>query len=88
MGAEHIKQVISALERYRYDHQHEEAYKICPESHVPLRSDVRITTFEAAAKSNEPKRIAESQSLKATGVSSGKHFDKTQLSTTDSLTHL
>lgn len=38
---------------------------------MPLRDDSHITTLESAAQEKEPERIAEAQTLKATGALSG-----------------
>ena len=63
-----IKQMISALEYHRFQHQH--TYKHIPESQVGLRHDTRICRFESAAKHDELKRVESTQVLKAAGSSS------------------
>lgn len=70
VGLSVIKQTISALENYRFEHEH--LYKHIPEAQIGLRLDARIRRFESAAKHNEPKRIESAQVLKASGSSSGK----------------
>ncbi|KAF8078428.1 hypothetical protein FPV67DRAFT_54136 [Lyophyllum atratum] len=71
VGAESIKQCISALESYRYNHcSSDPEYVNEPQSQIPLRSDVRITTYEINAQAKEPQRLAEAQVLKAFGATS------------------
>ncbi|KAI5899021.1 uncharacterized protein SCHCODRAFT_02462607, partial [Schizophyllum commune H4-8] len=70
VGIESIKQCISALEHYRFHHQHEPAYAQCPEAQKPLRTDARIKQFEISKKASEPERIMTGQKAKATGTSS------------------
>jgi hypothetical protein len=70
LGKAHIAQVTSALESWRLHHGY--LYKDQPDAQVPLRSDIRVRTFERSAKHNEPKRIEQAQSLKAVGTSSGQ----------------
>jgi hypothetical protein len=48
-------------------------YKDNIEAQISLRSDNRIKVIEDASKRNEPKRIENSQALKAAGTSSGAH---------------
>lgn len=67
VGEQSIKQCISALEHHRFNHQHQEIYQNCPASHLPLRGDNRITTFEKNARASEPERLAESQELRVAG---------------------
>jgi hypothetical protein len=69
VGLSVIKQTISALENYRFQHQH--LYKDVPELQLGLRLDARIQRFESAAKHNEPKHVESTQVLKASGSSSG-----------------
>ena len=71
VGLSVIKQMISALEYHRFQHQH--TYKHIPESQVGLQLDVRIRRFEFAAKHDEPKRVESTQVLKAAGSSSGEY---------------
>ncbi len=71
VGYEHVKQCISALEYYRFNHQHKPRYKTEPESQRPLRDDSRIKLYETQARAREPERIASSQSRKAAGTSAG-----------------
>lgn len=68
---QHVKQVISALEKYRFDHQHEPPYVAHPEGGISLRDDARIKMFETAAQAKGPERIAQAQVLKAAGSSAG-----------------
>jgi len=74
IGRSSLSQCLSALEQWRFNHQHEEIYKRCPESHVKLRDDHRIKTIETGARATEPERVAESQELKAYGVLNGALF--------------
>ena len=67
-----IKGTISALENWRLNHQHEPAYRAVAESQVSLRLDVRIRQMESAAAAGYHTRVAESQTRKAAGASSGK----------------
>ncbi|KAI0071523.1 hypothetical protein K474DRAFT_1606805 [Panus rudis PR-1116 ss-1] len=69
LGKSAISQAISALEYHRSENAH--LYKHDREAQVPLRSDKRIRMFEEAAKHNEPRRIEQSQALKASGTSAG-----------------
>ncbi|KAJ7672470.1 hypothetical protein DFH06DRAFT_1124362 [Mycena polygramma] len=77
-GQEHAKQVISALEHFRFNSQH--LYRDIPEAQVNLRSDSRIKTLEAAFAHNEPERVKKAHSLKAAGTRADTYTD-TQLST-------
>ncbi|KAF5377311.1 hypothetical protein D9615_006350 [Tricholomella constricta] len=71
VGAESIKQCISALESYRYNHCNSDPeYLSDPQSQLPLRSDARITTYESNAQAKEPQRLTEAQELKAFGAAS------------------
>jgi hypothetical protein len=72
VGLSQIKQVINALEHWRFTNQRQ--YKDQPDTQRPLREDVQISAFESAAAHDEPKRIEMAQALKATGTSSGKFF--------------
>ncbi len=45
------------------------------EAQVPLCSDLRISKLEKAAKHNEPKRIEDSQLLKAAGSSANTYTE-------------
>ncbi|KAF8999025.1 hypothetical protein BDZ89DRAFT_1147866 [Hymenopellis radicata] len=67
LGAESIKQAISALEYARKNHVHEDAYRQCPESQLKLREDPRIQTFQKAALANEANRRSKGHVLKAQG---------------------
>ncbi|KAK7048472.1 hypothetical protein R3P38DRAFT_2687704 [Favolaschia claudopus] len=80
-GVEHAKQVISALEHYRFDSQH--LYRHIPEAQVSLRTDNRIKTLEGAFAHNEPERTKKAHSLKATGTRADTYTDVqlTQLAT-------
>jgi hypothetical protein len=90
LGHEAIKQCISALEYWRYNNQHREDYKSCPAARVPLRDDSRITMLESAAQEKEPERIAEAQTLKATGALSGVflHIGTSRMLMTDHFRHV
>ncbi|KAJ7269115.1 hypothetical protein C8J57DRAFT_1609308 [Mycena rebaudengoi] len=68
IGKSQIAQVISALESFRLNFQHE--YKSSPEAQISLRTDTRIRQFESAAKHDEPKRAEKAQITKAAGSSS------------------
>ncbi|KAK7024129.1 hypothetical protein R3P38DRAFT_3270510 [Favolaschia claudopus] len=72
-GVEHAKQVVSALEHYRFDSQH--LYRHIPESQVSLRTDNRIKTLEEAFAHNEPERTKKAHSLKATGTRADTYTD-------------
>ncbi|KAJ7433783.1 hypothetical protein FB451DRAFT_316231, partial [Mycena latifolia] len=67
VGKSQILQVISALEHYRLNHQHE--YPNNRDAQIKLREDTRIRAYESAAKHNEPKRAESAQSQKAAGTS-------------------
>jgi hypothetical protein len=71
-GHEHAKQVVSALEHYRFNSQH--LYRDIPEALVNLRTDSRIKTLEAAFAHNEPERIKKAHTLKAAGTRAGKYL--------------
>lgn len=73
LGSESVKQMISALEHQRRTHQHEKIYRDCADSHIPLRNDERITTFEKASKVTESQLIADSERNKAMGTSNGEY---------------
>lgn len=68
MGPLTIKQIVSALESYRFHHQHDAIYQECAEAHQPLRQNADISLVERACQASEPKRQAESQQMKADGV--------------------
>ncbi|KAL1746150.1 hypothetical protein HDZ31DRAFT_62412 [Schizophyllum fasciatum] len=70
VGIESIKQCISALEHYRFHHQHERDYAQCAEAQKSLRMDARIKQFEISKKASEPERIMTGQKSKATGTAS------------------
>jgi hypothetical protein len=70
LGKSHISGVISALENHRLNQAY--LHKNDAEAQITLRSDIRIKRFEELAKSNEPKRYAQAQLLKAVGTSSGE----------------
>jgi hypothetical protein len=76
LGPSAVSVLINALESYRRNHMHLNIYEQCPEAHISLRTDIRIRTFEKAAKSNEPKRRREANTLKTLGASSGKYSVK------------
>ncbi|KAF7369757.1 hypothetical protein MVEN_00307500 [Mycena venus] len=76
-GREHGRQVVSALEHYRFDSQH--LHRHIPEAQVTLRSDSRIKTLEAAFAHNEPERTKKAHALKAAGTRADTYTD-TQLS--------
>ncbi|KAK7008468.1 hypothetical protein R3P38DRAFT_3210716 [Favolaschia claudopus] len=80
-GIEHAKQVVSALEHYRFDTQH--LYRHIPEAQVSLRTDNRIKTLEEAFAHNEPERTKKAHSLKAAGTRADTYTDDqlTQLAT-------
>ncbi|KAF5385999.1 hypothetical protein D9615_002501 [Tricholomella constricta] len=76
LGPDHIKQCVNALESYRYHHKGSDPrYKDIPEAQVTLRDDERITTYEKSAYATESERVAESQVLKAKGVTSDTFKD-------------
>ncbi|KAJ7826413.1 hypothetical protein B0H13DRAFT_1918195 [Mycena leptocephala] len=66
---EHAKQVVSALEHYRFDAQH--LYRNIPDAQVNLRTDSRIKALESAFAHNEPERIKKAHALKAAGTRAG-----------------
>ncbi|PPR07313.1 hypothetical protein CVT24_007514 [Panaeolus cyanescens] len=68
VGRSSIQQTISALQNYRSDHQRDEDYRNCPESHISLRDNIEIREIERSAKADEPERQKESQEMKAQGV--------------------
>lgn len=70
VGVATIKQVISALEHWRFVNQ--SRYKHDPEAQRTLRADPQICAFESAAAHDEPKRIQMAQALKAAGTSAGE----------------
>ncbi|KAF9060467.1 hypothetical protein BDP27DRAFT_1430086 [Rhodocollybia butyracea] len=49
VGFEHLKQCISALEYYWFNHKHEFCYKADPASQIPLRDDMQIKTFRESS---------------------------------------
>jgi hypothetical protein len=63
--------MISALERHRKDHSHEEAYQKDAESQKGLRTDPRITSFKKLVQRNEVGRRQKATIEKATGTSLG-----------------
>ncbi|KAJ3816974.1 hypothetical protein F5880DRAFT_1618725 [Lentinula raphanica] len=67
VGSESISQTISALEKHRSERQHLPHYIENTNSHKALRSDVRIKTFESAARQNEPLRALNAQKMKTAG---------------------
>ncbi|KAJ7587988.1 hypothetical protein C8J56DRAFT_63419 [Mycena floridula] len=71
VGAGVIKQVINALEHWRFNHQHEPLYKANQSSQIPLRDDSHIKTIEKSMAALKPQRIAEAHSRKAEGSSAG-----------------
>jgi len=68
VGPSTIKQIISALEYYRFHHQRDPIYQECPDSHLPLRQNADIRLIERGCQASEPKRQEESQQMKADGV--------------------
>ncbi|KAF5367837.1 hypothetical protein D9615_010577 [Tricholomella constricta] len=66
VGRSHLKQVISALEHHRLNHQSD--YPNDFDAQRPLRWDERIKKFEDAISHNEPMRVEKSQALKAAGT--------------------
>jgi hypothetical protein len=68
VGPSTIKQIVSALESYRFHHQRDPIYQECAEAHHPLRQNADISLVERACQASEPKRQAESQQMKADGV--------------------
>ncbi|PBK96566.1 hypothetical protein ARMGADRAFT_1027591 [Armillaria gallica] len=73
VGHSSIAQAVSALENYRFNHQHEPEYKANPEAQVPLHNDSYIGVFEKNSCAKQPERIAEAQVLKAKGASSDNY---------------
>ncbi|KAF9498755.1 hypothetical protein BDN71DRAFT_358114 [Pleurotus eryngii] len=76
LGTESVKQMISALEHQRRMHQHESIYRQCSESHLPLRNDERITTYEKASRATESQLTAESKRTKALGAPNDTYTDE------------
>jgi hypothetical protein len=74
LGVSHVKQVVSALEHWRFNNQH--LYRDVPEAQIGLRLDPRIKTFESAAAHKEPQRVKMAHTLKATGTTAGTPFLK------------
>jgi len=72
VGKEHIKQVISALQRYMRSHQHDALYRDCPETQIPLRNQDWVKLYETAASANEPTRIKQAHTMKTKGTGAGK----------------
>lgn len=70
MGAQTVKQVISALESARKLEQH--LYRDNPDAREPLRLDTCIQELQRAAANNESSRVLTSQTLKAAGSSAGE----------------
>jgi len=80
VGVESIKQCITALENYRFNHCGSDPdYLADSASQASLRHDVRIKTFEMNAQVKEPERLAESQILKAAGPVSGRLFSPSMI---------
>ena len=74
LGPSAIRQCISALEYYRYRFQHREDYTNCPESHIPLRDDIRIKMFEKLADAKEPEGLSQMHINKADGIQSRTYY--------------
>ncbi|KAJ7835604.1 hypothetical protein B0H13DRAFT_2108070 [Mycena leptocephala] len=66
LGVSAVKQIISAIEKWRADNEH--LYRDVPQAEVGLRLDSRIKTFESAAAHKEPERVKMAHTLKATGT--------------------
>ncbi|KAJ7635953.1 hypothetical protein DFH06DRAFT_1139033 [Mycena polygramma] len=66
IGISGVKQVVSALENWRFSNQHK--YLDVPAAQVGLRLDIRIKTFESAAAHKEPQRVKMAHTLKAKGT--------------------
>ncbi|KAK7056117.1 hypothetical protein R3P38DRAFT_1377096 [Favolaschia claudopus] len=66
LGVSGVKLVISALENWRLNNQHN--YPDIPEAQRGLRTDIRIKQYESAASHKEPQRIQMAHSLKAKGT--------------------
>ncbi|KAJ8523520.1 hypothetical protein ONZ45_g93 [Pleurotus djamor] len=75
LGWESIKQITSALEHHRKNHQHLEIYRSCPEAQLPLRNDSRIQTLEKSAKTTETQKLADSYRIKAFGAPTDTYTD-------------
>jgi len=71
VGPEHIKQTISALQRYMREHQHRAKYQNSPESRIPLRNLDIVKVYEWVAAANEPARVKRAHVLKSKGTSAG-----------------
>lgn len=72
VGGSVVVQAINALECYRLNNCHK--WLDNKETQKPLRDDPRIRELEKSAKANEPRRIEQAQSLKASGTSAGELF--------------
>ncbi|KAJ8456623.1 hypothetical protein ONZ45_g18649 [Pleurotus djamor] len=75
LGWESIKQITSALEHHRKNHQHLEIYRSCPEAQMPLRNDSRIQTLEKSAKTTESQKLSDSYRIKAFGAPTDTYTD-------------
>lgn len=73
LGVSGVKQIISALEHWRLNNQHE--YPDVPAAQIGLRHDLRIKTFETAAVHKEPQRVKMAHTLKAKGTNAGMGFN-------------
>ncbi|KAJ3502645.1 hypothetical protein NLJ89_g8791 [Agrocybe chaxingu] len=69
IGKEHIKQVISALQRHMREHQHLPEYSGCPDTRIPLRDQDWVKLYETASAAREPDRKKKAHILKAMGTS-------------------
>ncbi|PPQ97661.1 hypothetical protein CVT26_002473 [Gymnopilus dilepis] len=68
LGLGHFKQAISALQDYISSNIHLPEYEHCLEAKISLRAQPIVTIYETTAAADEPKRVAESQTVKAKGV--------------------
>ncbi|KAF7797745.1 hypothetical protein EIP86_008945 [Pleurotus ostreatoroseus] len=75
LGRHAISQVISALEARRRDCLHQFRKDLNPDVRIALREDEQIKEIEAAAKYDEPKRIAKAQALKAADTSADTYTE-------------
>ncbi|KAF7330285.1 hypothetical protein MVEN_02466400 [Mycena venus] len=72
-GLQHAKQVISALEYYRLNNQHQ--YRDNAEAQIVLRTDPRIKAMEKAFAASEPERVKKANVLKAAGTRADAFVD-------------
>ncbi|KAF4609718.1 hypothetical protein D9613_011981 [Agrocybe pediades] len=80
LGASSIKQIVSALEHYRWQWQHEPAYQNVAESQKPLRDDIRIKTYEKSMKASELQQIERMTQMKAEGMAHDSFQSSEELS--------